>query len=215
MHKWYIYIIFAPGINNDATLVNILFNNFKKKIMKKFMMMVAMAFATLTASAQAEAGTLTLKPLVGINVANITDGDGDAKVGLAAGAELGYQLNESFAVTAGAIYSMQGAKYEGVKLNLDYINIPILANYYITKGLAVKAGIQPAFKVKSEAKADVVSVDMDGFKSFDLSIPVGLSYEISDFVIDARYNWGMTKVLEGFDSKNTVFQFTVGYKFAL
>ena len=183
--------------------------------MKKFIMMVAMAFATLTASAQAEAGTLTLKPLVGINVANITDGDGDAKVGLAAGAELGYQLNESFAVTAGAIYSMQGAKSEGVKMNLDYINIPILANYYITKGLAVKAGIQPAFKVKSEAKADVVSVDMDGFKSFDFSIPVGLSYEVSDFVIDARYNWGMTKVLEGFDSKNTVFQFTVGYKFAL
>ena len=183
--------------------------------MKKFMMMVAMAFATLTASAQAEAGTLTLKPLVGINVANITDDDGDAKVGLAAGAELGYQLNESFAVTAGAIYSMQGAKNDGVKMNLDYINIPILANYYITKGLAVKAGIQPAFKVKSEAKADVVSVDMDGFKSFDLSIPVGLSYEISDFVIDARYNWGMTKVLDGFDSKNTVFQFTVGYKFAL
>ena len=215
MDKWNIYIIFASGINNDATLVNTLFNNFKKKIMKKFMMMVAMAFATLTASAQAEAGTLTLKPLVGINVANITDGDGDAKVGLAAGAELGYQLNESFAVTAGAIYSMQGAKSEGVKLNLDYINIPILANYYITKGLAVKAGIQPAFKVKSEAKVDVVSVDMDGFKSFDLSIPVGLSYEVSDFVIDARYNWGMTKVLEGFDSKNTVFQFTVGYKFAL
>ena len=183
--------------------------------MKKFMMMVAMAFATLTASAQAEAGTLTLKPLVGINVANITDGNGDAKVGLAAGAELGYQLNESFAVTAGAIYSMQGAKNDGVKMNLDYINIPILANYYITKGLAVKAGIQPAFKVKSEAKVDVVSVDMDGFKSFDLSIPVGLSYEVSDFVIDARYNWGMTKVLEGFDSKNTVFQFTVGYKFAL
>ena len=215
MDKWNIYIIFASGINNDATLVNTLFNNFKKKIMKKFMMMVAMAFATLTASAQAEAGTLTLKPLVGINVANITDGNGDAKVGLAAGAELGYQLNESFAVTAGAIYSMQGAKSEGVKLNLDYINIPILANYYITKGLAVKAGIQPAFKVKAEAKVDGKSYDLDGFKSFDLSIPVGLSYEISDFVIDARYNWGMTKVLEGFDSKNTVFQFTVGYKFAL
>ena len=215
MDKWNIYIIFASGINNDATLVNTLFNNFKKKIMKKFMMMVAMAFATLTASAQAEAGTLTLKPLVGINVANITDGNGDATVGLAAGAELGYQLNESFAVTAGAIYSMQGAKNDGYKLNLDYINIPILANYYITKGLAVKAGIQPAFKVKSEAKEDGVSVDLEGFKSFDFSIPVGLSYEVSDFVIDARYNWGISKVLEGFDSKNTVFQFTVGYKFAL
>ena len=67
--------------------------------MKKFMMMVAMAFATLTASAQAEAGTLTLKPLVGINVSNITDGNGDAQAGLAADAALCYHPNESFAVT--------------------------------------------------------------------------------------------------------------------
>ncbi|MGN1229020.1 MAG: porin family protein [Prevotella sp.] len=188
--------------------------------MKKFMMMVAMAFATLTASAQSEVGTLTLKPLVGITVANITDGDGDAKVGLAAGAELGYQVNETFAITAGAIYSMQGAKAEEGKLNLEYINIPILANAYLTKGLAVKVGIQPAFKVKSKIKAEGIEVDFDkvygsDIKSFDFSIPVGLSYEISDFVIDARYNWGLTKVLDGFDSKNTVFQFTVGYKFAL
>ena len=183
--------------------------------MKKFMMMVAMAFATLTASAQSEVGALTLKPLVGINVANITDGDGDAKVGLAAGAELGYQMNESLALTAGVINSMQGSKADEGKLNLEYINIPILANYYITKGLAVKAGIQPAFKVKSQVKSGDVSADFDDIKSFDFSIPVGLSYEISDFVIDARYNWGLTKLLDGFDSKNSVFQFTVGYKFAL
>ena len=55
----------------------------------------------------------------------------------------------------------------------------------------------------------------DAVKGFELSIPVGLSYEISDFVIDARYNFGVTKVLDGDDCKNSVFQFTVGYKFAL
>lgn len=188
--------------------------------MKKFMMMVAMAFATLTASAQAEAGTVSLKPLVGITVANTTNGNGDAKVGLAAGAELEYQMNETFALSVGALYSMQGAKAEAGKLNLDYINIPILANAYIAKGLAVKVGVQPAFKVSSKIKAGGVEVDVDkvfdnDVKSFDLSIPVGLSYEISDFVIDARYNWGVTKLMDGSDSKNSVFQFTVGYKFAL
>ena len=188
--------------------------------MKKFMMMVAMAFATLTASAQAEAGTVSLKPLVGITVANTTNGNGDAKVGLAAGAELEYQMNETFALSVGALYSMQGSKAEAGKLNLDYINIPILANAYIAKGLAVKVGVQPAFKVSSKIKAGGVEVDVDkvydnDIKSFDLSIPLGLSYEISDFVIDARYNWGVTKLLEGYDSKNSVFQFTVGYKFAL
>lgn len=48
-----------------------------------------------------------------------------------------------------------------------------------------------------------------------LSIPVGLSYEISNVVLDARYNWGVTKAFDGLDSKNSVFQVTIGYKFQL
>jgi len=34
-------------------------------------------------------------------------------------------------------------------------------------------------------------------------------------VIDARYNWGLTKVADYIDFKNSVFQFTLGYKFTL
>ena len=215
MDKWNIYIIFASGINNDATLVNTLFNNFKKKIMKKFMMMVAMAFATLTASAQAEAGTLTLKPFVGMNLANMTKSEGDMKIGVAAGAELGYQVSDAFALTAGVGYSMQGVKLDGGKIKMDYLNIPVLANYYVVKGLAIKAGIQPGFLLSAKAGDTDIK---DVCKKFDLSIPVGLSYEISDFVIDARYNLGLTKSFKGDDvegTKNSVIQITLGYKFAL
>ena len=189
--------------------------------MKKFMMMVAMAFATLTASAQAEAGTLTLKPLVGMNLSDITKGENKMKVGIAAGAELEYMLSDNASISAGAIYSMQGCKIKNsdVKYNLDYINIPILANYYFAKGFAVKAGVQPAFKVSSKAKADGASENLDGYKSFDLAIPLGLSYEISNFVIDARYNLSLTKIhddVEGVEyGKNQVIQITLGYKFAL
>ena len=208
--------------------------------MKKFMMMVAMAFATLTASAQAEAGTLTLKPLVGMNLANVTKLDGNStKVGIAAGAELEYMLSDNFSLSAGAIYSQQGTKFDwsyedekaNFKLNMDYINVPILANYYVAKGFAIKAGIQAGFKANAKCKLDMDTQGMedlvneiinpytkaleDAVKGFELSIPVGLSYEISDFVIDARYNFGVTKVFDGDDCKNSVFQFTVGYKFAL
>lgn len=185
--------------------------------MKKLLMIAAMFAAAFTAKAQSEVGTVFLKPHVGINISNITDGNGDAKVGLAAGAELGYQATETFAVTVAAVYSMQGAKNDEFKYNLEYINIPILANAYLTKGLAVKVGVQPAFKTKGEIKPNGsnVTVKDDLVKSFDFSIPIGLSYEFSDFVFDARYNWGLTKLIDGFDSKNTVFQFTVGYKFAL
>lgn len=102
---------------------------------------------------------------------------------------------------------MQGAKADDETSKLDYINIPILANVYVTKGLAVKLGIQPAFNVNSKADVDA--------KSFDFSIPVGLSYEFSNVVLDARYNWGLTKIFENGDSKNSVFQITLGYKFDL
>ena len=208
--------------------------------MKKFMMMVAMAFATLPASAQAEVGTLTLKPVVGMNLANVTKLDGNStKVGIAAGAELEYMLSDNFSLSAGAIYSQQGTKFDwsyedekaNFKLNMDYINVPILANYYVAKGFAIKAGIQAGFKANAKCKLDMDTQVMedivneyinpytkaleDAVKGFELSIPVGLSYEISDFVIDARYNFGVTKVLDGDDCKNSVFQFTVGYKFAL
>jgi hypothetical protein len=98
---------------------------------------------------------------------------------------------------------------------MHYLNIPILANYYVVKGLAVKAGIQPGFLVG--AKHDGKSFS-DDCKKFDFSIPVGLSYEISNIVFDARYNIGLTKTAKGDNvekTKNSVFQFTVGYKFGL
>ena len=101
----------------------------------------------------------------------------------------------------------------------DAINIPILANVYVVKGLAVKVGIQPAFKVNEEMKMNSElgsgSKEVDSAESFDFSIPVGLSYEFNNVVLDARYNFGVTSVADGGDAKNSVFQFTLGYKFAL
>ena len=101
----------------------------------------------------------------------------------------------------------------------DTINIPILANVYVVKGLAVKVGIQPAFKVNEEMKMNSElgsgSKEVDSAESFDFSIPGGLSYEFNNVVLDARYNFGVTSVADGGDAKNSVFQFTLGYKFAL
>ena len=72
-------------------------------------------------------------------------------------------------------------------------------------GFSAEMGIKDAFKLGN--------LDVDT-KTFDFTIPVGLSYEISNFVIDARYNWGLTKTIDGVGdgTKNSVFQLTVGYK---
>lgn len=75
------------------------------------------------------------------------------------------------------------------------------------------------FSLVSKAKAETsrvsAEVDLDDVKGFDLAIPVGLSYQYQNIVLDARYNWGVTKIMDDVDSKNSVFQITLGYKFAL
>lgn len=192
--------------------------------MKKILLTAVVMLAFVASYAQQAVGTFTLQPKIGMNVASLTKCDGcDPRIGLAAGVEAEYQATDIFSVSAGLIYSMQGnkAKEEGVTLTtkLDYINIPILANVYVTKGLAVKLGVQPAFNVSdkqklSGGKASVEAEDV-GAESFDFSIPVGLSYEYNNVVFDARYNFGVTNIADGGDSKNSVFQFTLGYKFAL
>ena len=195
--------------------------------MKKLILMAVMALATVSSFAQQAVGTFTIQPKVGLNLANVTNGDGDIRVGAVAGAEFEYQVSDIFSLSAGALYSMQGCKGEvnvegfdvDATVKLDYINVPILANVYVVKGLAVKLGIQPGFNVTHKASAEVegtkVSSDLSGVKSVDFSIPVGLSYEFNNFVIDGRYNFGVTKIADYSDSKNSVFQFTLGYKFAL
>ena len=53
----------------------------------------------------------------------------------------------------------------------------------------------------------------DIYKSVDVSIPLGVSYEYMNVVVDARYNIGVTKNNKVNDSKSNFFALTVGYKF--
>ncbi len=178
-------------------------------------------FAAVASYAQQAVGTWTIQPKVGMTIADLS-GDNvklDSKVGFIGGAELEYQATDLVSISAGAVYSMQGAKVGDLKCNLDYINVPILANVYVAKGLAVKLGAQVGFNVNSEFKYDtgIAGNYPLNFKAntVDFSIPVGISYEYQNFVIDGRYNLGVTKVAKDWDAKNSVFQVTLGYKFAL
>ena len=187
--------------------------------MKKILLMAAVLLSTAGAFAQHEVGSFNIQPKVGLNIANVTgDDDSDPRFGFVGGAELEYQATDIFSVTGGVLYSMQGAKYDHYTEKLDYINIPILANVYVAKGFAVKLGIQPGFNVNSKGNIEKSGISIEkstDANSVDFSIPVGLSYEFSNFQLDARYNWGLTKNYEGVDSKNSVFQITLGYKIDL
>lgn len=168
----------------------------------------------------------------------------ESKVGFVFGAEAEYQASRRISLSAGVLYSMQGNKYTDVhteykditnaKLELGYINVPITANYYIFKGLALRAGLQPGFCIHKKAKADISVHNKEGWESragmftpdvytIELSAPVGLSYEYKGITVGAMYNIGVLDVISGHlkysnekqYSRNSVFQFTLGYKIGL
>ena len=172
--------------------------------MRKIVFIFAMLMATLTIKAQYEEGDILIQPRVGVTISNVTDGD---------------KSN----------YDTDGSQYDDTIMNLYYGAIPITANYYILPGLALKAGIQPAFRVKANIQHGNEKLDFDKMLSllfpgedvkmntFDLSFPVGLSFEYNRVTIDARYNIGVTKLLSGSTDAihNKVFAITLGYKFSL
>ena len=113
---------------------------------------------------------------------------------------------------------------------MHYLNVPLLMRCYLTPSLAVEFGVQPAYCFQCKAKCDLTfegdtqSIDtkVDDISAFDLSVPVGICYEYDRFVIDARYNCGTKSICKGgWDggsnpfSRNSVFQLSVGYRFAL
>ena len=199
--------------------------------MKKILVVAALMLSSVSTFAQHAVGSFNLQPKVGVSIANLTEFKGtDPRVGVVAGVEGEYQASDIISVSAGVLYSMQGSKYEYKLGNLnykktnklDYINVPIMANVYVTKGLAVKLGVQPGFRVSGSensnltvSAASIGSTHYVKAKSVDFSIPVGLSYEYNNFQLDARYNWGLIKAFENGKAKNSVFQITLGYKFDL
>ena len=189
--------------------------------MKKLFFIASLMMLSLSTFAQHAPGTVSIQPKVGLNIANLTSLDNaDPRLGLAVGAELEYQVTDMVSIAAGALYSMQGCKGEG---SGSVFGVNVSANVYITPGLAVKLGLQPGFNLSAKWKGEGSVAgysgksegDIDGVESFDLSLPIGLSYEFQNFVIDGRYNFGLTKTFKDADPKQSVFQITLGYKFAL
>ena len=129
------------------------------------------------------------------------------------------------------MYTNQGTKFSSSddKLNNFYFAVPLTANYYVLPGFAIKAGLQPAYRVKTNMKVDGKTIDLDRtvdylstyyqdndikISKFDLSIPVGLSYEFANITLDARYNFGLTKLFLNVDdnTRNRMIVVTLGYK---
>lgn len=138
---------------------------------------------------------------VGLNVSSMSDlDDSNSKPGFTAGVFADYRFNDWFALSANLLYSREGTtiKSDGYKQTMksNYLNIPILANFYVLDKLAFKVGVQPGIflsaKIKdnSSGNDETVSVS-DLYKGMDFSFPIGVSYEFFNrLIVEARYTIG-------------------------
>ena len=136
-----------------------------------------------------------------------------------------------FSIQPEVMYSTQGAKFEGLgseaTLRTQYLNVPVLAKFYVAEGFNLQAGPQIGFLTGAEYQmdgADDIDVS-DNMKGTDFGLLFGAGYKVAQGVtIDARYNMGLSNTLDedaNFDEgvgtdqewKNGVFQVGIGYQF--
>lgn len=119
-----------------------------------------------------------------------------------------YRFNKLFALSPELLFSMQRFKDKGIPREIDrrysYINLPIMAKFYILKNLSVDVGPQIGYLLSAN------DVYYHKYNHFDLSIGAGVTYNFSRFFASVRYNVSVINVNE---SLNSVIQAGIGYRF--
>ncbi len=183
--------------------------------MKKVILTAMAVFAFSFANAQ----DTKFGVKAGLNIANLTGDVEDASslIGFQIGGFAEFKISEKFAIQPELMYSAQGASSDtDGDLKLGYLNIPVMAKYYVAKSFSLEAGPQVGFLLSAE----VEGVDVkDVFESVDFGVNFGAGYDFTENLsAGLRYNLGLSNVAkteagEDFTVNNSVFSITVGYKF--
>lgn len=150
-----------------------------------------------------------------VEVSNGTDYDG--KAGLYAGGLAHIHITRHFALQPEIYYSMQGGKVDDFKLKLNYINIPLLAQYMALDGFRLQTGPQLGILTSAKTESGDVEINRkDAYSSTDFSWVFGVGYLFPQGIgIDGRYNLGISNINDhnGAELNNRVFQVGLFYQF--
>ena len=170
----------------------------------------------------------------GVNFATLSgDVENESSiVGFNVGGFAEIKISDKFSVQPELLYSTQGAKFEYSEfgntyketLKLAYLNLPVMAKYYVAPKFSLEAGPQIGFllSAKDEYSGEGMSGSAnvkDNFNSIDFGLNFGAGFDFTDnFSAGIRYNLGLSNIADteaGDDTKVTsnVLSLSVGYKF--
>ncbi|MDY0090170.1 MAG: porin family protein [Flavobacteriaceae bacterium] len=207
--------------------------------MKKIILSILAVVAFGTANAQ----DIKFGAKAGLNISNLTGDTEDtkSKIGFHLGGVIEIKITDKFSVQPELLFSTQGAKYEESEsfggesykyettMKLNYLNIPIMAKYYVAENFSILAGPQVGFLMSAKAdweetysfggttESDSGEEDVkDFYKGIDFGLNLGLGYDFTENIfVEARYNLGLSNIadVDNYKEKNSVFQISLGYRF--
>ncbi|MFC5045697.1 porin family protein [Aquimarina hainanensis] len=178
-----------------------------KRICSMFLFLI---FGLITTYAQESSYGIRM----GVNVSSINSSElpenlEDGRVGVVVGFLADFPLKGKLSFQPELQYSSQGNKDE--RLQLNYINMPLLLKYNITEFLNIQAGPLAGIKIWEWE-------NNDNYKTFDFSAVGGIGVNVTENIfVDLRYIHGLSDVFDDkggltFEGNNQVFQIALGYR---
>jgi len=150
----------------------------------------------------------------GLNLTNLYVNDiskEHMKAGFNAGIFSKLVVARRFSIQPELLYTIKGAKenYNNFiqgsgqyRFNLNYIELPLLAVINIGKDFNIHAGGYTAYLVSATIKNvdnngtinGATSLNEDNFQRWDAGLLGGLGFDIQNFSIGARYNYGLREI---------------------
>lgn len=192
--------------------------------MKKYILVVFVALATLSVSAQ----KFGIK--AGVNFADYYGDDAkglDSKTGFQVGALYEMPLGTNLYLQPEAVLTLKGAKTSGdLTINPYYLEIPVRALYKIPAGpgsVTIAAGpyISMGLFGKSKNGGDSYNLftkedgeDEAALKRFDMGLSAAVGYELQNgLFFNLESGTGLLEVAKDTKMKNSVFTISAGFKF--
>jgi hypothetical protein len=185
----------------------------------RFLYLIAILFPFVLFSQDNSKSVFTLKPTLGLNGCQI-HGDnysGYDKLGLFGGVAVNARLNNKLSLDIGFYFSQKGARhnpnpakgdYSYYRVNLDYIDLPVLLRYKLNSAYFITVGPSIAYLVNYNENINYV--DFTGaykFNKFETGVNIGLGRKMlkEKMFVEVRCSNSITSVRDYGQIANLVF----------
>lgn len=167
----------------------------KKNVMTTVSLAV-MILCMVTANAQHAFGVKG-----GVNIASLSGFEGNNRISAHGGVFLHHTINTVWCFQPELLFSGEGQRYidNGSErtLALNYLQLPLMIQYYVVPQFYVEAGPQVGVLVSAQDKGEETTHlnVKDDFSAAQVALGIGAGFKATDKVIlYGRYNFGLTDV---------------------